>query len=96
MNAAMLQSIQASRQNAAANSNAIAGSASSGSSGGGNGHDYNAQLQTKTVCDDLGRCQSVDADISNWWSDCSGTFHPGSDSGGPPPASQSACWAKGH
>ena len=96
MNAAMLQSIQAARQNAAAVSNAIAGSASSASGGSGSGQDYNAQLQTKSVCDNLGRCQTVDADITNWWSDCSGTFYPGPDSGAPPPASQSACWSKGH
>jgi hypothetical protein len=96
MNAAMEASMENSRKNAAAVSNAIAGSASSASNSGGNGHDYNAQLETKKVCDDLGRCQSVDADISNWWSDCSGAFYPGPDSGGPPPASQSACWTKGH
>jgi hypothetical protein len=53
-----------------------------------------AQAPTKKVCDDLGRCQTVDAGIANWWSDCSGTFHPGPDSGSPP-ASQSACWSKG-
>ncbi len=96
MNAAMLQSIQASRQNAAAVSSAIAGSTSSAFSANTNGHDYNAQLKTKTVCDDLGRCQTVDAGIANWYSDCSGTFYPGPASGGPPPASQSACWSKGH
>jgi hypothetical protein len=96
MNAAMEASLENSRKNAAAVSNAIAGSAPSALNGGGNGHDYNAQLETKNVCDDLGRCQTVDADVSNWWSDCSGTFYPGPDSGGPPPASLSACWAKGH
>jgi hypothetical protein len=62
----------------------------------GSGHDYNAQLDTKTVCDDLGRCQSVDATVTNWYSDCSGTFYAGSEAGGPPPASESACWSKGH
>jgi hypothetical protein len=95
MNDAMQASIANSSRNSAAVSNAIAGSASSASSSA-SGQDYNAQLQTKKVCDDLGRCQTVDADITNWWSDCSGTFHPGPDSDGPPPASQSACWAKGH
>jgi len=96
MNAAMQASIESSRRNSAAISNAAAGSSSSVPSSNANGHEYNAQLQTKKVCDDLDRCQTVDADIANWWSDCSGTFHPGPDSGGPPPASQSACWSNGH
>jgi hypothetical protein len=74
---------------------AIAGS-SSGSSSGGNGHAYNAQLGTKTVCDDLDRCQTVDASVDSWYSDCSGTFYPGTSSGEAPPASTSACWNKGH
>jgi hypothetical protein len=73
---------------------AITGPGPGGSSG--NGHDYNAQLGTKTVCNDVGTCQSVDADIDTWYSDCSGQFYPGTVTGGPPPASQSACWAKGH
>lgn len=62
----------------------------------GNGHDYNAQLGTKTVCNDVGSCQTVDADVDAWYSDCSGKFYPGTSSGGPPPASLSACWSKGH
>ena len=96
MNTQMLQSIQAARQNAAANQKAIAGSTTSPSGGSGNGHDYNAQLDTKNVCDNLGRCQTVDADVTYWWSDCSGEFHPGSDTGQPPPAGESACWSQGH
>ena len=96
MNAAMVASIEKARAAAAANSHAIAGTGSSSSGGSGNGHDYNAQLQQKTVCNDLGHCQKVDADITNWWSDCSGKFYPGPESGGPPPASQSACWSRGH
>ncbi len=77
--------------------NAITGAGSS-ASGSGNGHDYNAQLGTKQVCDDLGRCQTVDADSDSetWYSDCAGNFVPGSPSGDPPPASLSACWNKGH
>ncbi len=67
-----------------------------GSAGGGSGHDYNAQLDTKTVCDDVGHCQQVDASITNWWADCSGTFHPGAPDGAPPSSSTSACWQKAH
>ncbi len=96
MNDAMISSIENSRKNSNATMNAIEHSGSSSSNGNANGHDYNAQLQQKTVCDDVGRCQSVDASVTNWWSDCSGTFHAGSESGGAPPASQSACWSKGH
>jgi len=62
----------------------------------GSGHDANTQLGTKRVCDDLGRCQTVDSSVTNWYSDCSGTFHPGSESGAAPPSSESACWSKGH
>jgi hypothetical protein len=62
----------------------------------GNGRDYPARLQTRQVCDDLDRCQTVSASIDNWYSDCSGRFYPGSVSGGPPPANLSACWSKGH
>jgi hypothetical protein len=61
-----------------------------------NGHDINPQLGTKTVCDDLGRCQSVDWTVDTWYSDCSGTFYPGTTTGEAPPSSQSACWNKGH
>lgn len=61
-----------------------------------NGSNYNAQLGTKTVCDNLDRCQTVDASVTNWWSDCSGTFHPGAESGAAPPPSESSCWSKGH
>jgi hypothetical protein len=91
------------KKNSDANFNAIEGTnraingASPGSGGNsGNGHDYNAQLQTKKVCDDLDRCTTVDADVDNWWSDCSGTFYAGSDTGEPPSSSTSACWHKGH
>jgi len=73
---------------------AINGPGPGGSSG--NGHDYNAQLGTKTVCNDVGSCQTVDADVDTWYSDCSGQFYPGSTSGEPPPASLSSCWSKGH
>jgi hypothetical protein len=75
-------------------SRAITGASSAGHDG--NGHDYNPQLGTKTVCDDVGHCASVDASITNWYADCSGTFYPGSESGSPPPSSTSACWSKGH
>ncbi len=61
-----------------------------------NGSNYNAQLGTKTVCDNLDRCQTVNASVTNWWSDCSGTFHAGAESGTAPPPSESACWSKGH
>jgi hypothetical protein len=76
--------------------NAITNAGSSGSGNNGNGHDYNAQLNTKTVCNDVGSCQTVDANVDTWYSDCSGQFYPGTSSGGPPPASLSACWSKGH
>jgi hypothetical protein len=59
------------------------------------GHDYNPQLNQKTVCNSVGDCQPVDANVTNWWFDCSGTAHPGSETGDPPPASESACWNKG-
>ena len=87
-------SIESSRHNSASIPNGAAGATSSASSTNANGHN-NAQVPTKNVCDDLGRCQTVDAGIANWWSDCSGIFYPGPESGGPPPASQSACWSKG-
>lgn len=61
----------------------------------GNGSDYNQWTGTKRVCDDLGRCQPVDASVTNWWSDCSGTFHPGAESGAAPSSSASACWHHG-
>ena len=73
---------------------AITGSRPGGSAG--NGHDYNAQLGTKTVCDDLDRCQSVDASVDTWYSNCAGEFTPGNVAGGAPPASTSACWNMGH
>lgn len=80
--------------NAIARTNsAITGDNASG--GGVNGHGYNAQLDTKTVCDSVGHCQSVDATITNWWFDCSGTAHPGPASGAPPSSSLSGCWQKG-
>lgn len=94
--AAMEARIADWKRNSDARSNAIehAGKGVTGSDG--NGHDSNAQLGTKRVCDDLGRCQSVDASVTNWYSDCSGTFYPASESGEPPSASLSACWNRGH
>ncbi len=77
-------------------SRAITGAGSYGESSSGNGHDYNAQLGTKTVCDDVGHCAPVDASVTNWWFDCSGTPSAGSESGSAPSSSQSACWSKGH
>ncbi|MGA2349264.1 MAG: hypothetical protein ABSF70_02430 [Terracidiphilus sp.] len=77
-------------------SKAITGAGSYSGGGSSNGHDYNAQLGTKTVCDDLGRCAPVDASVTNYYSDCSGTFYPGSESGSSPSSSTSACWNKGH
>ena len=96
MNAALEVSIENARRNAAAGSNAIAESTSPSPGSSGNGHNYNAELQNKKVCDNLDRCQTVSAEIDNWYSDCSGTFYPGPASGGPPPDSLSACWSKGH
>jgi hypothetical protein len=61
-----------------------------------NGHDYNAQLNQKTVCNSAGDCQPVDANVTNWWFDCSGKAYAGPESGDSPPSSQSACWNKGH
>jgi hypothetical protein len=61
----------------------------------GNGHDYNAQLNQKSVCNSVGDCQTVDANVTNWWFDCSGKAYPGSESGGAPSSSLSACWNKG-
>ncbi len=89
------------KQRSDANFNAIehtnrAITAAGASGSGGNGHDYNAQLGTKTVCNDVGTCQTVDASVDTWFSDCSGQFYPGSSSGAPPSASLSACWNKGH
>ena len=99
--AAMAARNAAWKRNSDANFNAIehAGHAITGSgssSGSGNGHDYNAQLGTKRVCDDMDRCQSVDASVDVYYSDCSGSFYPGSSGGGPPPSGTSACWNKGH
>jgi hypothetical protein len=92
---------EAWRKNSDANFNAIehtnnAITGANQTSTNGNGHDYNAQLGTKTVCDDVGHCQSVDASVTNWYADCSGTFYPGAESGAAPPSSTSACWQKGH
>jgi hypothetical protein len=64
--------------------------------GDGNGHDYNSTLNWKSVCNSVGDCQTVDANVTNWWFDCSGKAHPGSETGDPPPSSQSACWNKGN
>ncbi|MGC1462497.1 MAG: hypothetical protein WA802_09875 [Terracidiphilus sp.] len=95
INADIKASIESSRHSGAAIPNGNSGSTPSASSTNANGQDDNARAPTEKVCDDLGRCQAVDASISNWWSDCSGTFHPGPDSGSAP-ASQNACWALGH
>ncbi len=89
------------RKNSDVTFNAISGAShaimgGSSANNGENGHDYNTQLDTKTVCDDVGHCQSVDASVTNWYSDCSGNFYPGSESGAAPPSSTSACWNKGH
>ncbi len=83
-------------QNFDAIEHANAAISANASGGGGSGHDYNAQLDTKTVCDDVGHCQQVDASITHWWADCSGTFHPGPASGAAPSSSTSACWQQGH
>ncbi len=64
---------------------------SNGYDGTGNGHDYNPQLDTKTVCDSVGHCQTVPATHTYYWADCSGTMHPGPESGAPPPGDTSAC-----
>jgi len=62
------------RKNSDATFNAISGAShaitrGSSANGGENGHDYNAQLGTKTVCDDVGHCQNVDATVTNWYTD---------------------------
>jgi hypothetical protein len=93
-NAAWKRNYDATTNAISRTGHAITGSSASGQ--GGNGHDYNAQLGTKTVCDDLDRCQPVDASVDKYYSDCSGTFYPGTSSGGPPPSSLSACWNPGH
>jgi hypothetical protein len=89
------------RKNSDASFHAISGASravtgASSANNDDNGHGYNAQLDTKTVCDDVGHCQTVDASITNWYADCSGTFYPASESGSPPSSSTSACWNKGH
>jgi hypothetical protein len=89
------------RKNSDANFNAISGASraitgASAPNKDGNGHGYNPQLGTKTVCDDVGHCQSVDASVTNWYADCSGTFYPGAESGSAPSSITSACWSKGH
>lgn len=91
MHAAWQASLAGTRSEVASISGVPAPAADSG-----HGRDYTARLQTKEVCDDLGRCQTVSAAIDNWYSDCSGRFYPGPASGGPPPADLSACWSKGH
>jgi hypothetical protein len=63
--------------------------------GDSSGHDYNATLNQKVVCNTVGDCQPVDANVTNWWFDCAGQAHPGSESGDAPPSSLSACWTKG-
>jgi hypothetical protein len=93
MNAALQVSLSDAHRELASLSGPVAGSRTAGNPG--NGHDYNAQLQTKVVCDELDRCQTVSAIVENWYSDCSGRFYPGPASGGPPPASLSPCWSKG-
>ena len=93
MNADLQVSLAEVHRELASLSGPAAGSRTGGNPG--NGHDYNAQLQTKVVCDELDRCQTVSATIDDWYSDCSGRFYPGPASGGPPPASLSPCWSKG-
>jgi hypothetical protein len=44
----------------------------------------NPTLQTKDVCDAIGRCKNVSNDSDNIWMDHSGNVRPGPDSGGPP------------
>ncbi len=85
-----------SRHDSASTSNGNAGGTLSALNTNANDHDDKARALTKRVCDDLGRCQTVDAHITNWWSDCSGTFHPGPESGSPPPPGKSPCWKAGH
>lgn len=63
--------------------------------GDSSGHSYNATLNQKSVCNSVGDCKTVDASVTNWWFDCAGQAHPGSESGSPPPSSLSACWTKG-
>lgn len=69
---------------------------SNGSGGTGAGHDYNPELDTKTVCDNVGHCQSVPATHTYYWADCSGTMHPGPESGAPPRGDTSACLQRAH
>jgi hypothetical protein len=81
--AAVMERAKAEQAAAAAASakRAAAARASTASHSDGNGNDYNQWTGTKRVCDSLDRCQSVDASVTNWWSDCSGTFHPGAETG---------------
>jgi hypothetical protein len=96
MTDASIANVENMRKNSNAQIAAINRTSRASNGSTGSGHDYNQQLGTKHVCDDLGRCQTVDASVANWWSDCSGTFHPGSDTGAAPPSTQSACWSRGH
>lgn len=96
INAAVQASIENSHRSSAAVADGRPSGATSVSNTNASERGAGNEPQTKKVCDDLGRCQTVDAGITNWWSDCSGTFRPGPDSGDPPSASQSACWSKGH
>ena len=79
--------------NAIAHANASI-TANTAGGGAGSGHDYNAQLDTKTVCDSVGHCKTVDATVTHWWVDCSGDFYPGPASGSPPSGNTSACWKR--
>jgi hypothetical protein len=94
MNTRILETIQAVQPNADTTLKTMA-SSTPPANNNDKGRRDSAQQQTKTVCDSLGRCQTVDAEISNWWSDCSGEFHPGPPSGGPPKSTDSACWSEG-
>jgi hypothetical protein len=64
--------------------------------GDSSGHGYNSQLNQKSVCNTVGDCERVDANVTNWWFDCAGKAHPGSETGDAPPSSESACWIKGN
>ena len=92
------QQNQTERTNAINGANhAITNTSSYGS--GATGHDYNWVLGTKTVCDNVDRCQTVDANTDNqtYYSGCSGNFVSGNRAGQAPPASLSACgWTQGH
>lgn len=91
MHSVLQASLASARSEVASASGVPVPAANSGSS-----RSYTARLRTRKVCDEAGRCQTVNAAIDNWYSDCSGRFYPGSVTGGPPPANMSACWSKGN